>query len=170
MSLIVNVVCLSAFVSVCFGQSNIVLAVGNEHACFVAAGQMRCWGEGSDGRLGTEATTNVGDVPNQMSLVGPISIAPSLGKASSVSAGYLHSCALMETGKVVCFGNGGNGRLGIGSSSSVGCGGSCLSLVDLSGIAFKDTFLVTAVSSGSNHNCALFSSGKVRWYTYYDYA
>ncbi len=162
-SVIVIVVTLSAFVSVCFGQSNNVLAVGSSHTCFGSAGQMRCWGWGSLGQLGTGSITNLGDGPNEMSLIGPIPFAPSLGRVTSVNAGYSHSCALMETGKVVCFGHGSNGWLGIGSTSYVGCGGSCLSTVDLSGIAFGDTFLVTAVSSGESHNCALFTNGKVRW-------
>ena len=121
---------------------------------------------GEYGRLGTGSTADLGDAPNEMSLIGPISFAPSLGKVTSVSAGQDHSCALMETGKVVCFGRGDSGPLGIGSFSFVGCGGSCLSTVDLNGIAFKDTFLVTAISSGQSHNCAIFTNGKVRWYSY----
>ncbi len=162
--LVVIVVTWSAIVSVCFGQSNSVVAVGEFNTCFGAAGQMRCWGWGLDGQLGSGSTANLGDAPNDMGLIEAISFAPSLGKVTSVSAGVFHSCALMETGKVVCFGNGGTGRLGIGNSANVGCGGSCLSTVNLSGIAFGDTFLATSVSCGSAHNCALFANGKVRWY------
>ncbi len=164
-SIFVIIFFLSAFKSVCFCQSNNVLAVANHHTCFGAVGQMRCWGRGDRGQLGTGSIANLGDAPNQMSLIGPISFAPSLGKVTSVGAGQVRSCALMETGKVVCFGNG--GYLGIGGPSSVGCGGACLSTVNLIGIAFKDTFLVTAISSGAEHNCTLFTNGKVRWYTFY---
>jgi alpha-tubulin suppressor-like RCC1 family protein len=163
---IVIVVSLSALVSVCFGQRNDVVAVGYQHTCFVAAGQMRCWGWGEYGQLGTGSTADLGAAPDQMSLIGPIAFASSLGKVTSVSTSYYHSCALMETGKVVCFGEGGYGQLGIGSGASAGRGGTFLSTVNLSGIVFKDTFLVTAISSGSQHNCALFTNGKVRWYTY----
>ncbi len=162
-SAIVFVLSLSAFVSVCFGQSNNV-AVGQYHTCFVAAGQMRCWGGGWEGQLGSGSIANLGIAPNQMSLVGPIAFAPSLGKATSVSAGEWHTCAIMETGGVVCFGHGNNGALGIGSEASVGCGGTCLSTVNLNGIAFRDSFLVTVLSSGCFHNCALFAKGKIRWY------
>jgi hypothetical protein len=166
--LLVIVVSFSAFVSVCFGQSNNVLAVGEGHTCFVAVGQMRCWGWGRYGQLGTGSTANLGDAL-QMSLLGPISFAPSLGKVTSVSAGRCHSCALMETGKVVCFGSSAfvfnnYGQLGIGNNGRVGCGLACLSTVDLSGISFGDTYFATAVSSSGDHNCALFANGKVRWY------
>jgi alpha-tubulin suppressor-like RCC1 family protein len=162
--LVAIVVTMSAFVSVCFGQGNNVVAVGSYHTCLGSGGQMRCWGMGLYGQLGTGSTANLGDAPNEMSLIGRIAFAPSLGKVTSVSAGEMHTCAFMDTGKVVCFGIG--ALLGIGSYSWVGCGGSCLSTVDLSGITFKDTFLVTAISSGGNHNCALFSNGKVRWYIF----
>lgn len=150
--------------STCLGEEA-VIAVGEAHTCFGAVGQVRCWGRGSEGQIGTGSSSDMGSSPNQVSSLGPISFAPSLGKITSLSTGYRHTCALFLQGRIVCFGLNNYGQLGIGNTSSVGCGPVCLSITNINGLGFQNpTFTVKAVSSGGWHNCALFSNGKVRWY------
>jgi hypothetical protein len=158
-SFIVLSLSLSAIICVCFGDST-VFAVGALHTCFNDSGQMKCWGYGVAGQLGTGSTSS-GISPNQITA---ISFASSLGKVTNVRAGTQHSCALFDSGKLVCFGINLDGSLGIGSQTYAGCGGSCLSTIQLTGIGFADpTVLVSAVSPGGYHSCALFTNGKVRW-------
>lgn len=141
------------------------IGVAEFHTCFSFSGEVRCWGQGQHGRLGTGSTSLVGAAADQMSVIVPIPFSLMLGKVTYVSIGNIHSCALFDSGRIACFGDGSSGRLGLGNSAQVGCGGSCLSTVQLIGIEFGDpTVLATAVSSGSHHSCALFTNGKVRWY------
>ena len=85
------------------------VAMGVYHTCLGAAGQGRCWGGFNTGgynygQLGDGSTLGIGNAPNQMTTIGPIPFQPTLGQVVSVAASNSHSCALLSTGRVVCFG------------------------------------------------------------------
>lgn len=164
--LLYRVLGVSMMICACSSQApRAVVTVSTDFTCYLAVGQMRCWGWGVNGFLGSGSTAEVGSAPNQMSVIQPIHFAPSLGKATYASTGSSHTCVLFETGKLACFGIYMFGNLGTGTVANVGCGGSCLSTIQLSGIDFPEpTVLVTFIAAGSYHNCAIFANGKVRWY------
>jgi alpha-tubulin suppressor-like RCC1 family protein len=86
------------------------IANGRLHACAVdSAKAVTCWGDNGGRQLGRSDVTVTG-VP------GPE--IPTLGDVTKIAAGDLHSCALLGDGGVRCWGNGDNGTLGSGSSSS----------------------------------------------------
>lgn len=91
------------------------VAVGSDHACaLMTDGNVRCWGAGSDGKLGYGNTSSISDAdlpPPNVELGGP---------AKQVAAGQFHTCALLTSGKVKCWGRGLNGALGSGSTVNVG--------------------------------------------------
>ena len=74
-----------------------------------------------------------------------------LSTATSVSAGYRHTCAVLSGGTVSCWGYGGYGRLGNGSTSTQ------YTPVSVSGIS-----TATSVSAGEDHTCAVLSGGTVK--------
>ena len=100
------------------------------------------WGNGS-GQLGNGGTTQ-SLVPVQ-----PTGLATGV---TAVSAGSIHSCAVVNGG-VQCWGNNGSGQLGNGSTTQ--------SLVPVQGIPSGSNGL--AVSAGNSHSCAAVSGAAVCW-------
>ena len=80
------------------------LEIGNTHSCAVSViGAVWCWGEFTNGRLGTTQESNA---------VTPTATASLGGIASEVAAGAAHTCALLSSETVTCFGNNNKGQLG----------------------------------------------------------
>ncbi len=134
------------------GGQAVRLATGSAHSCVVLdTGAVRCWGQGGAGRLGYGNVQNVGDDETPDS-VGDVNIG---GKVVSVSAGFAHTCALLETGAVRCWGHGGGGRLGYGNVQNIGDDEAPASAgdVDVGGV-------VKQIATGSYHTCALLSTGR----------
>lgn len=77
---------------------------GTRHTCAVTdAGDVFCFGDNSDGQLGC-GNTDAQATPVEVTGLGET--------VSKVSCGARHTCALMRTGTVKCWGFGQNGRLG----------------------------------------------------------
>ena len=130
------------------------LAAGGNHVCAVLEnGAVRCWGFGGFGRLGYGSTSSVGD-DELPSSAGNVDIG---GAVSALSAGDIHTCALLVGGAVRCWGNGNTGRLGYGNSQDIGDNESPSSSVDvdLGGTAVQ-------ITTGFAHSCALLETGVVR--------
>ena len=88
------------------------VSTGFEHACAVATdGTVQCWGWGNDGRLGYGSSLDQ-LTPTSTSSLGHGRI------AVDVSTSWQHSCALLDDGSVVCWGDGGNGKLGNGGTQT----------------------------------------------------
>jgi alpha-tubulin suppressor-like RCC1 family protein len=79
------------------------ISSGLNHSCAVQRnGQVRCWGNNANGRLGNGALINS---------LEPV-IVPGLVEMIQVSTGRTHTCALQRNGNVFCWGSGANGELG----------------------------------------------------------
>ncbi len=92
------------------------IATGYVHNCaLMQNGQVRCWGHGQYGKLGSGSQANVGDGGDEM----PPNDVPLGGPATAIVAGSSHSCALMAGGKVKCWGRGGDGSLGYASTTDI---------------------------------------------------
>jgi hypothetical protein len=101
----------------------------------LASGSAKCWGAvGDDGHLGQprliDSMGNIGDAPDEMRLLPAIdfgpgvkvrSLATGLGYTDSTTlATRVHSCALLSTGDVKCWGSNEHGQLGLGHTMPVG--------------------------------------------------
>ncbi|HEY0880350.1 MAG TPA: hypothetical protein VGD87_02410, partial [Archangium sp.] len=114
-----------------------VLDVGSYHACVVmsATGEVRCWGINIRGVLGDGTTVNRGT---------PVSVTTLGETATSVAAGGGHSCALLTSGIVKCWGRNLNGELGNNATAN-----EAYVPVTVSGLS-----AVTAIDLGDRHSCA----------------
>jgi len=99
------------------------ITTGDSHTCaLLATGAVRCWGYGGDGELGHNTTTNVGDGRGADLSIREAGNVPVGGTAVAITAGDFHTCALLATGAVRCWGSGGVGQLGHNSTTNVGDG------------------------------------------------
>ena len=93
------------------GKSVTKVSVGVNHACAIANARVFCWGDNAYGQLGNRTNTN--------SAV-PVAVDMTDGSALKnkeiidIAAGDDFTCALASDGKVACWGNGDDGRLGVG--------------------------------------------------------
>jgi len=135
------------------------------HTCVrLTTGSLRCWGFGGAGRLGYASTLTVGD-DETPGAIAPISLG--LGRtATAVTAGFAHTCALLDDGTVRCWGFGGDGRLGYGNQSSVGDDETpgAVGPVDLGAGR-----TATAIAAGQSHTCAVLDDGTVRCWGFGNY-
>jgi alpha-tubulin suppressor-like RCC1 family protein len=98
------------------GDQVLGMALGNSHTCArLAAGKVRCWGDGSFGALGSGNTSQLGGSPGQKAPFVDVG-----GPALDLVGGLQHVCALLNGGRVRCWGNNQFGQLGIGSTQNIG--------------------------------------------------
>jgi alpha-tubulin suppressor-like RCC1 family protein len=130
------------------------IAAGYEHTCALFhGGNVRCWGKGANGRLGTGAAANIGDDETPAAMPDVVLG----GRAVQIAAGVNHTCALLDTGKVRCWGANSAGQLGYGHTRDIGDDEPPASAGDVS---LDEP--VTQVVAGNELTCALLASGRVR--------
>jgi len=134
------------------------VGAGADYSCaLTSGGVVKCWGRNDKGQLGLGDTQNRGDGPNEMGDKNPgVDLG---GKAVAVAVGWYHACALLDDGKVKCWGQNDSGQLGQGDSKNRGDGGGELGdnlpAISLAGQA-------VAISAGGYHSCALLDDGAVQ--------
>ncbi len=125
------------------------VSAGADHVCVVLTdGGVTCWGQGLDGRLGNGGTSTVTAPPAPITL-------PSPGTAAAVSAGYRHSCAVLTSGAVTCWGQDFSGELGNGTGSTDDV------LTPPSPITLPGSAIAASVSAGFDGTCVVLSDGDV---------
>ena len=140
------------------GRTAVAVSLGYEHTCAILDdGGVRCWGDGSLGRLGYGNTDTIGDNETPGS-AGEVDLGPGR-TAVAISAGYEHTCAILDNGRVRCWGSGASGRLGYGNLDIVGDNETPAAAgpVDLG-----PGRTAVAISAGHFHTCALLDNGRVR--------
>jgi len=131
------------------------VSAGYLHTCAVLqSSAAMCWGRNTSGQLGINVTTAQVNTPASV-----VTTAMSTAVAS-VSAGYLHTCAVLVSGAVWCWGSNSLGQLGINSSVTKKITPTIV--VGLDGIAL----ISTHVTSATSHTCARIQSGGLRCWGY----
>lgn len=99
------------------GGTVVQISASYGHTCaLLDGGTVRCWGINENGQLGYPGLGTVGDDETPAS-VGDVNVG---GTVVQIEAGGLHTCALLETGKVRCWGRGDFGQLGYGNLENIG--------------------------------------------------
>jgi alpha-tubulin suppressor-like RCC1 family protein len=137
------------------------VAVGGDHACaVVGGGQVRCWGANGVGQLGTNNTdAQTGAVLVQKDTDEDAN--DPLTGATSLVAGDSHTCALLSSGKVRCWGLNSRGQLGTsgGSRDEADQDVRAVGAHELQPEA--DLADASRLVSGDDHTCALRTSDSV---------
>jgi alpha-tubulin suppressor-like RCC1 family protein len=120
------------------------VATGASFSCaLLANGTASCWGSNDAGELGT------GDASSRLEPGTPVALDEG---ATAITAGDAHACALLEDGRVACWGSNAHGQLGTGDFENR----AEPTLVDLG----EATAL--AVSARKDQTCALVGTGDVK--------
>ncbi|MCA9705203.1 MAG: hypothetical protein KDK70_05045 [Myxococcales bacterium] len=142
---------------VAVGGTVVELTAGAGHTCArLEDGAVRCWGANEHGQLGQGNTHTIGDdeLPESLPdvLLG--------GVATSVVAGARHTCALVEGGRVHCWGDGQLGQLGLGTDETIGDD----ETPELAGLVALGDASVSALMLGptTSSACALFDDDALR--------
>jgi alpha-tubulin suppressor-like RCC1 family protein len=117
-----------------------VLGAGLDHTCVARTqGAPRCWGANAQGQLGNGTAGAVGTALDVQGISGNV---------VALAGGATHSCAILDTGAMFCWGSNAQGELGNGTASA-----------DPSLVAVQATSLTgrdyTALSLGDQFSCAV---------------
>jgi alpha-tubulin suppressor-like RCC1 family protein len=145
--------------AVAVGASVLAISAGESHTCALIEGNhVRCWGTTLNGPIGYGSELVIGDneTPAQ---AGNVTVG---GSVTQVAAGGDHTCAVLDTGSVRCWGSGdktgvGPGVLGYEETEDIGDDESPASAGDVA-VAGQ----VQQVAGGNITRCALLASGDVR--------
>ena len=158
-----------AYIDLGAGRTATAISVGSNHTCaLLDNASVKCWGYNNSGQLGQGSTSNLGDASGEM---GDNLAAIDLGSgrtATAISAGFYHTCALLDNASVKCWGYNAHGTLGQGSTNHLGDAdnemGDNLPAIDLG-----SGRTALAISAGVYHTCALLDNASVKcWgYNYY---
>jgi alpha-tubulin suppressor-like RCC1 family protein len=128
------------------GSLATAVAAGGRHTCAIMeGGGVMCWGDNSKGQLGNGSTTSS---PH------PVSVQSLSGTVTAISLGDMHTCVLLDSGGVKCWGRSDEGQLGNGTFSP----NPNMFPVDVSGLSSG----VWAIAAGVNHTCAVLTTGYVK--------
>jgi alpha-tubulin suppressor-like RCC1 family protein len=126
------------------------LSAGYDSTCgLLTNGALWCWGDGSFGQLGNGAFSTYS--------LSPVSVAGGLS-FMAVATGAQHACGIAASGAAYCWGYGGLGALGNGTSRDT-----ALPAAVSGGLRF------VTISAGRNHTCALRADGAAYCWGYNDF-
>ncbi|HJL28464.1 MAG TPA: hypothetical protein RMI62_05310, partial [Polyangiaceae bacterium LLY-WYZ-15_(1-7)] len=137
---------------------------GETHACAVTNdGKLVCWGSAGNGKLGNGDARSLHVAAEVIPAIAQLSAEPSsldefpaaegeLELTRGISVGSHQVCGVKEDGQVFCFGQGSDGRLGLGSTRANPSSG------DMHVPGISDA---VQVSTGLGRSCALRKNGTV---------
>jgi alpha-tubulin suppressor-like RCC1 family protein len=126
----------------------IAIAAGQKHTCaLTSSGGVKCWGWNEWGQLGDGSTSDSSTPVNVIGLDSDV---------TAITAGEQHTCALMTSGGVKCWGWDNAGQLGSGPPELAYPHST--TPIDVSEL--NDD--VIAIAAGSLHTCALMGNGAVK--------
>jgi alpha-tubulin suppressor-like RCC1 family protein len=135
------------------GKTLTQITAGAATVCALdSAGLAYCWGLGGNGQLGNGTTTSAQSTAVAVTTTGVLS-----GKTlTQITAGAATVCALASTGLAYCWGAGGSGQLGNGTTTG---SQSTAVAVTTSGVLSGKTLIQITANNAGSQECALDSAG-----------
>jgi len=134
--------------SVPLASTPVELTAGTNHLCArLDTGAVQCWGRGGDYQLGDG--NNPYSQPNPVTVAG---IDGTAGSATWIAAGGDSTCAMLDTGTLMCWGDNTDGKLATGSTNNPETAPAAVQNVG----GTVDTLAI-----GESHLCVLLQSGAI---------
>lgn len=131
------------------------IALGNYHACAVMAnGTVLCWGSNDYGQLGTGQVDKMIHPAGYVRGLGPGDTA----RATAIAAGQEHTCVVLTTGMVECWGDNAHDEIG-----QVNPGAPNLEAFPQPTPVNLGAAVATSITAGEDHTCATTSLGTMCW-------
>lgn len=139
------------------------ISPGGFHTCALTqSGDAYCWGDATSGQLGNgpdyapvypypvAGQVPVPAIPSPPTPIATVvpTVAPVLGRFTTINAGLSHTCGLNETGNAFCWGSNTSGQLGDGTTTT-----RSMPVAVSGGLTFA------SLATGSSHTCGLVSGG-----------
>ena len=132
------------------GKAVTRVSAGDFHTCVVTQdGTPACWGSGTQGELGNDATSD-SPVPVEVDRTGALSGAG----VRSISAGHQFTCAATTEGTASCWGSNSRGQLGNPAGGETSA--TPMPVDSTTALSGQD---VTSVTAGHSHACASGAAG-----------
>ena len=129
------------------GETVLSICAGTHHNCArMSGGGVKCWGSNDHGQIGNG--TNGTILYAATSVNGLDATWPTL-----LTCGDTFTCALLTSGRVVCWGEGSSGQLGNGATADA---------AEPVTVGALDGLHVTDLQAGSAHVCVMLTSGGVK--------
>lgn len=148
-----------AFEPVDVGEPVAQLSGGGTFTCArTQRGAVRCWGAATHGQLGHASPFHIGD-DETVAEAGDV---PLDGIATQIASGWGHTCALLEDGRLKCWGYNYVGQLGLGHIEPIS---ETVVPADLPAVDVGPDPVVEIVAGG-HHACVVQTEGRVRCWGY----
>jgi alpha-tubulin suppressor-like RCC1 family protein len=135
------------------------ISAGENHTCaLISNGTVKCWGDNSWGQLGIGNDNG----PDTCVFGGCATTAvevPGLHGVIAIASGYSHTCAVLASGSVECWGRNSFGELGSGPIGHETC---TLNVpCSTTPVAVSGLTSAKSLAAGQIHTCALLNAGTV---------
>jgi len=138
-----------------------VVAGGSSSCALSAGGQVKCWGDNTQGALGQGDSVNRGVSHGQLGdALKPIALGAQR-TAKSISVGVNAACAVLDDGSLKCWGANNSGQLGAAYGSAQGDDPDEMG-DNLHAIPLGTGRTAISVSEGGYHTCAVLDDGEVK--------
>ena len=141
-------------------EGAIQVAVGDSHACgLLLGGNMACWGNEEEGRLGHGVRVAPGSgvgIPYPVPVVTALGSSEASGGITQVALGGGHGCGLKGAeGELLCWGKGNTGQLGDGTNDA------SYYRSFPAAVGQNPLTAVAQISLGNEHSCGLLRAGGI---------
>jgi hypothetical protein len=123
-------------------------------------GGVECWGRNHFGQLGNNSIIETAE---------PVHVHGLSSGVAAISSGATHTCALKDTGQILCWGGNANGELGVSPAGSDVCFEGQNAQCEKTPVLVDGLTNASAVSAGWKHTCAIIGAGAVKCWGWNNY-